>query len=52
MAGALLPGAWYVKAQRFRRQYRANVLKLFEEVDVDPRRPPRLHAAPQLGRRR
>ena len=23
MAGALLPGAWYVKAQRFRRQYRA-----------------------------
>jgi AtzE family amidohydrolase len=34
MAGALLPGAWYVKAQRFRRQYRANVLKLFEEVDV------------------
>ncbi|WP_439613339.1 AtzE family amidohydrolase [Reyranella sp.] len=34
MAGALLPGAWYVKAQRFRRQYRAGVLKLFEEVDV------------------
>jgi aspartyl-tRNA(Asn)/glutamyl-tRNA(Gln) amidotransferase subunit A len=34
MAGALLPGAWYVKAQRFRRQYRARVLKLFEEVDV------------------
>ena len=34
MAGALLPGAWYVKAQRFRRQYRAHVLKLFEQVDV------------------
>lgn len=34
MAGALLPGAWYVKAQRFRRLYRAHVLKLFEEVDV------------------
>jgi aspartyl-tRNA(Asn)/glutamyl-tRNA(Gln) amidotransferase subunit A len=34
MAGALLPGSWYVKAQRFRRLYRANVLKLFEEVDV------------------
>jgi aspartyl-tRNA(Asn)/glutamyl-tRNA(Gln) amidotransferase subunit A len=34
MAGALLPGSWYVKAQRFRRHYRANVLKLFEEVDV------------------
>jgi len=34
MAGALLPGSWYVKAQRFRRRYRANVLKLFEDVDV------------------
>ena len=34
MAGALLPGAWYVKAQRFRRRYRAAVQKLFEEVDV------------------
>ena len=34
MAGALLPGAWYVKAQRFRRQYRAEVLKLFDEVDI------------------
>lgn len=34
MAGALLPGAWYVKAQRFRRRYRAAVLKLFDEVDV------------------
>ncbi|UYN97973.1 MAG: AtzE family amidohydrolase [Enhydrobacter sp.] len=34
MAGALLPGSWYVMAQRFRRRYRANVLKLFDEVDV------------------
>ncbi len=34
MAGALLPGAWYVKAQRFRRRYRANVQKLFGEVDI------------------
>lgn len=34
MAGALLPASWYVKAQRFRRHYRANVLKLFNEVDV------------------
>jgi aspartyl-tRNA(Asn)/glutamyl-tRNA(Gln) amidotransferase subunit A len=34
MAGALLPGAWYVKAQRFRRRYRAAVQKLFEEVDI------------------
>jgi 1-carboxybiuret hydrolase len=34
MAGALLPGSWYVKAQRFRRQYRADVLKLFNDVDI------------------
>jgi aspartyl-tRNA(Asn)/glutamyl-tRNA(Gln) amidotransferase subunit A len=34
MAGALLPGAWYVKAQRFRRHYRAQVQKLFAEVDI------------------
>jgi aspartyl-tRNA(Asn)/glutamyl-tRNA(Gln) amidotransferase subunit A len=34
MAGCLLPGSWYVKAQRFRRQYRAEVLKLFGEVDI------------------
>src|SRR5262249_34853111 len=34
MAGALLPGAWYVKAQRFRRRYRTALQKLFEEVDV------------------
>src|SRR5207248_7922383 len=48
MAGALLPGSWYVKAQRFRRQYRANVLKVFNEVDVvlAPATPCR---APKLG---
>ncbi len=34
MAGLLLPGAWYVKAQRFRRRYRASVLKVFEEADI------------------
>ena len=50
MAGALLPGAWYVKAQRFRRQYRAQVLKLFEEVDVilAPATP---CTAPKLGQK-
>ena len=48
MAGALLPGAWYVKAQRFRRQYRAEVLKLFGDVDVmlAPATP---CSAPKLG---
>jgi aspartyl-tRNA(Asn)/glutamyl-tRNA(Gln) amidotransferase subunit A len=34
MAGALLPAAWYVKAQRFRRQYWAEVVKLFNDVDI------------------
>ena len=34
MAGALLPGSWYVKAQRFRRHYRTNVLKIFDEADI------------------
>jgi AtzE family amidohydrolase len=48
MAGALLPGAWYVKAQRFRRLYRTQVLKLFDEVDVilAPATP---CSAPKLG---
>ena len=48
MAGALLPGAWYVKAQRFRRHYRANVLKIFDEADivVAPATP---CTAPKLG---
>ena len=48
MAGALLPGSWYVKAQRFRRQYRANVLKVFDEADIvlAPATPCR---APKLG---
>ena len=34
MAGALTPAAWYIQAQRFRRWYRAEVLKLFETFDV------------------
>ena len=48
MAGALLPGSWYVKAQRFRRHYRAAVLKLFDEVDIilAPATP---CSAPKLG---
>jgi len=48
MAGALLPGSWYVKAQRFRRHYRAQVLKVFDEVDIvlAPATP---CSAPKLG---
>ena len=48
MAGLLLPGAWYVKAQRFRRRYRANVLKVLEEADIvlAPATP---CSAPKLG---
>ena len=34
MSGALQPAAWYVKAQRFRRQYREKVNALFEKWDV------------------
>jgi aspartyl-tRNA(Asn)/glutamyl-tRNA(Gln) amidotransferase subunit A len=33
-AGALMPAAWYLQAQRVRRWYHRQVLKLFEEVDV------------------
>lgn len=33
-AGALLPGAWYLKAQRFRRWYQAQAQKLFERFDL------------------
>jgi AtzE family amidohydrolase len=34
LAGALMPGSWYVQAQRFRRWYRDRVRELFEQVDV------------------
>ena len=34
IAGAMLPGAYYVRAQRFRRWHQAAVLRLFEHVDV------------------
>ncbi|WP_422002060.1 AtzE family amidohydrolase [Reyranella sp.] len=48
MAGALLPGSWYVKAQRFRRHYYAEVKKLFTDVDIilAPATP---CSAPKLG---
>jgi len=34
IAGALLPSAWYVKAQRFRRWYQEEARKLFERFDL------------------
>jgi AtzE family amidohydrolase len=34
IAGALMPGAWYVHAQRYRAWLRAEVAKIFNEVDV------------------
>ena len=34
LAGATLPAAWLVRAQRFRRWYHDRVLALFDEVDV------------------
>ena len=34
MAGALTPAAWYIQAQRFRRQYRQRVLEALQDVDV------------------
>jgi AtzE family amidohydrolase len=34
IAGALLPAAWYLQAQRVRQWYYRKVMKLFETVDV------------------
>jgi AtzE family amidohydrolase len=34
LAGAMIPAAWYVRAQRFRRRFCAEISRLFEDVDV------------------
>lgn len=34
LAGALIPAAWYIQAQRFRDWYRKEVLRLFETFDI------------------
>lgn len=34
LAGALLPSAWYLQAQRFRRYFQQKVLALFDHFDV------------------
>lgn len=50
IAGALVPAAWAERAQRVRRWYRDQVLKIFDEVDaiVTPTTP---FTAPQLESR-
>jgi aspartyl-tRNA(Asn)/glutamyl-tRNA(Gln) amidotransferase subunit A len=50
IAGAMLPGAWIVKAQKFRRWYRREVLEIFRDVDVvlAPATPCR---APRIGQK-
>ncbi|MGK3142846.1 AtzE family amidohydrolase [Pantoea sp. C2G6] len=34
LAGAMMPGAWYVQAQRFRRHFQQQVLPLFDHFDL------------------
>jgi AtzE family amidohydrolase len=34
LAGALIPNAWYIQAQRFRRWFRDRVREIFNEVDI------------------
>jgi AtzE family amidohydrolase len=48
IAGALLPASVYLQAQRFRREFQAEVARVFEEVDVliAPCTP---CSAPQIG---
>ena len=50
LAGAMLPGAWVTRAQKFRRWWRGEVLRLFESVDIliAPATPCR---APRIGQR-
>jgi AtzE family amidohydrolase len=48
LAGALVPAAWYLQGQRFRRWYRDRVRELFRDVDLilAPTTP---CAAPRIG---
>jgi len=50
ISGAMIPGAWYVKAQRFRRWFHARMLEVFRDVDVilAPATPV---TAPKLGQK-
>src|SRR5271163_278844 len=51
VAGAMLPGTWVVKAQKFRSWFRARALELFRDVDIliAPATPCR---APRIGQRK
>lgn len=48
LAGSLMPGTWYLQAQRFRQWFRNQVRSLFEQVDIilAPATP---CVAPQIG---
>jgi aspartyl-tRNA(Asn)/glutamyl-tRNA(Gln) amidotransferase subunit A len=50
IAGAMVPAAWVAQAQKFRRWYREQVLRLFEDIDVilAPATPCR---APRIGQK-
>jgi 1-carboxybiuret hydrolase len=50
IAGAMLPGAWAVQAQKFRRRFREEALALFRDVDIliAPATPCR---APRIGQK-
>jgi AtzE family amidohydrolase len=50
LAGAMLPGAWVVKAQKLRRWFRDEVREIFRDVDVvlAPATPTR---APRIGQK-
>lgn len=34
LAGAMIPAAWYIQAQRFRQWYRQQVREIFQNVDI------------------
>ncbi|MEA5550291.1 AtzE family amidohydrolase [Anabaena cylindrica UHCC 0172] len=34
LAGALIPGSWYIQAQRFRRWYRDQIREIFQNLDI------------------
>ncbi len=51
LAGAFLPAAWYLQAQRFRQWYREQVRQIFQDVDliIAPTTPyPALHIGQNL----